>query len=413
MRLPVTSAAWLLLALAVGMLIGIGVAGQPVAPSLVQIFEPIGTLWVNMIRMTVLPLVVATVLASLLAPGVAHTAARLGTPALVVTLVLLIGTTGLTLALAPMIFSSIYPGGDASSLAAAARAPSGVQDVTLTRWLLELVPANPVRAAADGAMLPLLVFVAFFAFAASRLREDRRELIRRAAEAVSEAMFVLVRWVLAVAPIGVFALALVLGTRLAGGAAAAVLAYVAMVVVFCTSVAVVLYALVTLFTATRLLDFARAAAPAQAVALSARASLAALPAMIDGAARIGVAPAIRSFFLPLAASVFRMGTAVWIPIAVLFLARLYGVPLGAPQFLSVLVLTPLLTYSVPSIPAGSLLISAPVLSAVGLPLEGLGILLAVDTIPDMVRTALNVTGHMTVSTILNARSTAPAIGEPV
>jgi proton glutamate symport protein len=412
-KLPVTSAAWLLLALAVGMLIGIVVAGQPIAPVLVQIFEPIGTVWVNMIRMTVLPLVVATVLASLLAPGVAQTAARLGTRALVLTLVLLIGASAVTLALAPLLFSLVYPGGDASSLAAAAQAPSGAQDVTLTRWLIELVPANPVRAAADGAMLPLLVFVAFFAFAASRLQEDRRALIRRGAEAVSEAMFVVVRWVLAVAPIGVFALALVLGTRLAAGAAAAMLAYVAIVVVFCGVVAAVLYVLVTLATPTRLFDFARAAAPGQAVALSARASLAALPAMIEGAERIRIAPAIRSFFLPLAASVFRMGTAVWIPIAVLFLARLYGVTLGPPQFLSVLILTPLLTYSVPSIPAGSLLISAPALSAAGLPLEGLGILLAVDTIPDMVRTALNVTGHMTVATILNARRTVPVTGQPL
>jgi Na+/H+-dicarboxylate symporter len=364
-----------------------------------------------MIRMTVLPLVVATVLASLLAPGVAQTAARLGTRALVVTLVLLIGACAVTLALAPMLFSLVYPGGDASSLAAAAQAPSGAQNVSLTRWLIELVPANPVRAAADGAMLPLLVFVAFFAFAAARLQQDRRELIRRAAAAVSEVMFVVVRWVLAVAPIGVFALAVVLGTRLAAGAVAAVLAYVAIVVVFCAIVAVVLYALVTLATTTRLPDFARASAPAQAVALSARASLAALPAMIDGAERIGIAPAIRSFFLPLAASVFRMGTAVWIPIAVLFLAQLYGITLGLPQLLSVLVLTPLLTYSVPSIPAGSLLISAPALSAAGLPLEGLGILLAVDTIPDMVRTALNVTGHMTVATILNTRSPARLSGQ--
>jgi proton glutamate symport protein len=225
-------------------------------------------------------------------------------------------------------------------------------------------------------------------------------------------MFVVVRWVLAVAPVGVFALALVLGTRLAGGAAAAVLAYVATVVVFCVIVAAVLYALVASITPTRVVDFARAAAPGQAVALSARASLAALPAMIEGAERIKIAPAIRSFFLPLAASVFRMGTAVWIPVAVLFLASLYGIPLGAPHFLSVLVLTPLLTYSVPSIPAGSLLISAPVLSAVGLPLEGLGILLAVDTIPDMVRTAVNVTGHMTVSTILNTGKTVAAMSEP-
>jgi Na+/H+-dicarboxylate symporter len=191
-----------------------------------------------------------------------------------------------------------------------------------------------------------------------------------------------------------------------------VLAYVAIVVLFCGIVAILLYAVVSVATPTPVSDFARAAAPGQAVALSARASIAALPAMIEGAERIRIAPAIRSFFLPLAASVFRMGTAVWIPIAVLFLARLYGITLGLPEYLSVLVLTPLLTYSVPSIPAGSILISAPALSAAGLPLEGIGILLAVDTIPDMVRTALNVTGHMTVATILNSRAPARVTGQP-
>jgi DAACS family dicarboxylate/amino acid:cation (Na+ or H+) symporter len=121
--------------------------------------------------------------------------------------------------------------------------------------------------------------------------------------------------------------------------------------------------------------------------------------------------------MPLSASTFRIGGAIGIPTGVLFICKLYGISLGAPELVTIAVTSVLLTFSIPGVPAGSILVMVPVLLAVGAPPEGVGILMGVDTIPDMLRTATNVTGHMTAATILsreeraggNAESTADPV----
>ena len=152
---------------------------------------------------------------------------------------------------------------------------------------------------------------------------------------------------------------------------------------------------------TSLRQFARALAPAQGIAVSSRSSLAALPALIDGASALGMPERITGFFLPFSTSLFRLGAAVALPVGVLFIAALYRVDLTAAQLVIVGVTSVLLSFSAPGIPGGSILIMAPVLLAVGLPVEGIGILLGMDTIPDMFRTAANVTGTMAAAVVLD------------
>jgi proton glutamate symport protein len=395
-------AIWLLIALVLGLGIGTGAGTDPgFADIIVRLLQPIGTLWLNAIRMTVVPLVVATVLAALLGAGAEHLVRTIGGRALGLLLGMLFAASLFTVIVAPPIISALMPPADAAALAVGAAAPP-TPSVSFVDWLLELVPVNPVRAAAETAMLPLLIFVILFGLAAARLPADQRSLIQRGAAAISAATLVLVRWVLLVAPLGVFALAAVLGTRLGGSAAGAVIVYVVVVTALCILVAAGLYAFVAASTRYPVRDFARASAPAQAVALSARSSLASLPAMIEGAVRLRMRPGVGSFFLPLAASVFRLGGVVGITTGILFLAHLYGVRIGAAELATIFIAVPLLTFSVPGIPGGSILIMSPVLISVGVPLEGIGILLATDTIPDMVRTAVNVTADMAAATALDA-----------
>jgi Na+/H+-dicarboxylate symporter len=148
------------------------------------------------------------------------------------------------------------------------------------------------------------------------------------------------------------------------------------------------------------------------VAVSARSSLAALPAMIEGSRRhLVLPPAVTTFFLPLAASIFRAGTGVGATIGVLFLARLYDVPLSAPQLATIVAIVVLISFSVPGIPGGTIIVMIPVLQAAGIPISGIGLLLGIDTIPDMVRTATNVTGHMAAATIVGKGE--PQEGQPV
>ncbi|HEV2150231.1 MAG TPA: cation:dicarboxylase symporter family transporter [Longimicrobiaceae bacterium] len=392
-----------LLGLVAGLGIGawIAAAGTPALREAALWVEPLGTLWTRAIQMTVVPLVVSLLFAGVAAGGAGI--GRIGARALVLFLVLLAAAAALALALAPPLLGMV--GIDPAAAAALRGATSPVEAAvpTFAEWLVGLIPSNPVRAAADGAMLPLIFATLLFAAAARRAAPERRDLLVRVAEAVSDATLVLVRWILALAPLGVFALALPLAARLGIAALGAVAAYVGLTVAACVLVIAALYPLAALGGRVRIGEFARAAAPAQAVAFSARSSLAALPPMIEGARALRLPREIGSFFLPLSASVFRLGGAIALPAGVLFIARLYGVELAPAQLVTVGISSILLTFSVPGIPGGSILIMAPILLAVGLPVEGIGILLGVDTIPDMFRTTTNVTGHMAAATLLGRR----------
>ena len=141
-------------------------------------------------------------------------------------------------------------------------------------------------------------------------------------------------------------------------------------------------------------------APSQAIAFASRSSLAALPAIVESAERGGLSPTAARVVLPLAVAVFHFGAAVAQTVGVIFLARLFGVTLTPSQLATVIVAVVLASFAVPGIPGGSIIAMVPVLAAANLPLEGIGILLAVDTIPDMFRTTANLTGAMTLTAIL-------------
>jgi proton glutamate symport protein len=277
--------------------------------------------------------------------------------------------------------------------------------------VVDLVPANPVKAAADGAMLPLIVFTVLFGMAVTRVRESDRDTLLQVTQAVLQGSLTLVRWVLAAAPIGVFALSVPLATRLGLSAAGAVVYYVAAVSAMCAAFTALLYVAAWLFGGQSPRIFARACAPTQAVAFSARSSLAALPAMLEASDVVLHLPLpIRSFFIPLAVATFRAGAAIAIPMGVLFVARLYGVELGVQQLVTIGLTSIVTTFSAPGIPGGSIIVMVPVLLSVGLPVEAVGLLLGVDTIPDMFRTTANVTADMAAATILAKYE--PASPEP-
>jgi Na+/H+-dicarboxylate symporter len=278
------------------------------------------------------------------------------------------------------------------------------------QWFVDLVPSNAIRAAADDLMLPTIVFSVLFGIALSRVTPDRRAAVLRVVEGIAEAMQKLVAMILALAPVGVFALAVPLASRLGYAAAGAVAAYVLLVVLLTIAASLLLlYPLGVVAGRMRPSAFAALCAPAQAVALASRSSLAALPAMIESAERAAFPPQVTGFLLPLAASTFRFGAAVAQSVGVIFLARLYDIHLGAPQLASLFVAVIFTTFAVPGIPGGSILAMLPVLAAVNVPAEGVGILLAVDTIPDMFRTTANVTGSLAIATAL-ASSVAPGTG---
>lgn len=405
-----------LLALVLGLLIGAALASArtPGIERIVSILEPIGTLWVNAVRMTIMPLVVSMLIAAVASADSLRSMGRLGGAALLFFLATLIAVAVYTGLLAPPLLAglTIDPQAAASMRATAAASSQQVAATVsgmggFAQRLTELVPANPFRAASDGAMLPLIVFTLIFAAALSRIPAELRDPTVRFFRGTSEAMLVVIRWVFIAAPVGVLALAVVVGARLGYTAVAAAGYYVGVFAVLMVGVMLLVYVAALTLGRIPLRSFAAAVAPAQVIALGSRSSSAALPAMIEAARDLlRLPPQIVSFVLPAAVALFRISVPISFVLGALFLGKLYGVELDAGQIASLALLSILLSYSVPPVPSGSLFLMAPVFADLGIPVEGVAILIALDVIPDLLKTTTIVTAHM-ASAVVVARF-APA-----
>ncbi len=411
-----------LIALVAGLALGLGIAssGSPALSSLVPVIEPIGTLWVSAIRMTIIPLVVSSLIVGVGGAADPRTIGRLGLRTLVVFVTMVAVATVISLVVGPPLVSMIHiepTAAEAMRVAAGQSAGAAVEGAKtlpgVAQWLVDLVPANPVKAAADGAMLPLILFSLVFGAALSQVQADRRANFLRVIAGVQDASLVLVRAIIALAPIGVFALGVSVAAKLGVSAAGAIATYIAVVsglnVAFC---AAVLYPAAVMLGGVSLRKFARAAVPAQAVAFSSRSALATLPALLEPVReRLGMPVALSSFLFPLAVTLLRCGGAIAQVIGALFVAKLYGVEIGASQLLAIGVTTVVTTFSIPGIPGGSIIMMVPVLLSAGLPAEGVGILLGADTIPDMFRTVTNVTGDIVAAVIISNGASTGVEGE--
>lgn len=366
--------------------------------------DPVGTIWVNALRMTIVPLVVSLLIATLGDSGGGAMFGRLGRRALLVFLALLIGMAIIGLVAAPAIYSRLVvdPAASASLRATAAANMPATVPPTFAAWFTGLVPSNVVKAASDGAMLPLIVFALVFGLALGRVDASYRSALVAFFRAVSGAMLAIVHWVLLLAPIGAFALAVTVATHLGNATAYVILFYIVSHCALLLVLLVLLYLIIPPLTRTPLARYAKAMLPAQVVVITTRSSLAALPVMLDRAVGgLGIPPAVASFALPLGVSLLRASTGLSYIVYALFLGKLYGIPLGFGQLVFVAVIGIVMSFSVPGIPSGGLLIAAPYFQAIGLPPQGIGILIALDAIPDIFKTLVIVQSHMSATLILS------------
>ena len=415
MKVDMRRVTWIALgALVVGLLAGAALASSSptAAERVVRVLEPIGTLWINAVRMTIIPLVMSMLIAAVGSSDSLRSLGRLGGTAIVFFVATMSAVALYTALLVPPLLSGL----DIDPAAAAAlreKATAGSQQVARTisgmggvrDRIVELVPPNPFRAAADAALLPLIFFAIVFGAALSRIPADLRETPVRFFRAISEAMLQIIRWVFLAAPIGVFALALVVGATLGYAAVRAVATYTGIFALLMIGIAAGVYLVAITIGRTPLKRFAAAVGPAQVIALGSRSSSAALPSMIDAARDVlKLPPQIVSFVLPMAVAVFRISVPVSFILGALFLGKLYGVELSTGQIATVALLSVLFSFSVPPVPSGSLFVMAPVFSDVGIPVEGVAILIAIDAIPDLLKTTTIVTAHM-ASAVVVARVT--------
>ena len=391
-------------AIAVGLLAGLAcgllaaATGSPVLTALAEGSAPLGTAFMNAIRMVVIPLVMAVVFTGVAKLGDPRKLGRLGVltlgffwatviPAIVVGM----GVMQLGLAFAPDVATPLAGTRDAPEL-------PGLVD-----FLVSLIPSNPFEAASSGALLPLIVFTALFAAAAGTLEPEPRDRLVGLAEAAENALIRLVWWILWTAPVGVFGLSAPVTAQM-GWALLESLA----VFVVCVILGLTLYLGAVYLTLLRLVAgigpvrFLEGTFGAASIAFSTTSTVAALPVTLEEAREnLGVSPAVADLVLPLGASMYRGGSALFQGAAIIYLAHLYDVPIPAAAIGGAILATFLVSLTVAPVPSSGVVTLAPALDAVGVPLAGLGILLGIDRIPDMFRSTVNLLGQVTTAVLVD------------
>lgn len=402
----------ILLGLAAGAAAGLLLArfDSALAMRAADIAQPLGRLWLNALQMTVVPLVFALIVTGVGAASDAAASGRTARRAVVVFAILLGAGAALMVTVAPRLLALLprdpamiaklraaIPAGSAPA------APAGFAD-----WIAAVVPNNAIAAATQSAMLPLVVFALFFGFALTRIEPTRRARMVEFFQAIADTMIVIVRWVLRAAPLGVFALVLAVCARVGHGVLGALGWYIAMQCLMYLGATLLLYPLVTGFGGEPLRRFAAAILPAQIVAASTQSSLASLPAMVDSArVRLGYPQTAVALVLPLAVSLFRLTSPMQYLGSAIFVAWIYGVDVPAAQLTAAAALAVVVSLGSVGLPGqvSFMATTMPVTSAMGLPLEPLGLLLAVDTVPDVFATIGNVSADL-AATSLVARARA-------
>lgn len=401
----------ILLALIAGLVIGVLAAksSPAIAIQAAEWVQPIGTIWLHALQMTIVPLVTSLLITGIAATAERAKASKLATRAFVTFIVLLWVSSALGGALT-LGFLDLWPldPGAAAALkgALAQEAPQLGEVPPFTDFLIAMVPSNPVTSAASDAFLPLILFTTVFAFAVTRLPAEERQRLTGFFEALGNAMLVVINWVLWLGPIGVGALAYVVGARAGTSAFGALLHYVAVI----SAVGIVLWLLAAPFAwiagRVSLLRYLRAIGPSQAVALSTQSSLASLPAMLKATEKLDVPVAHSGVTLPIGVAIFRWtGPAMNFAVAI-YVAHWFGIPLGPGQIAAGLAAGAITTMGAVGLPGTVSFVSsiAPIAIAMGVPILPLGLLVAVETIPDIFRTLGNVAMQVSTTRAVSIRS---------
>lgn len=410
---------FVLLALVAGLVVGALIRSS--APQLTEaadIASAFGGLWLNTLRMTVVPLVVSLLITAI--ASVADTAKTGGLVARAIglfTLLLFFAATYSVLVTNGWL--AIWPldraAADAFIAGVGDEAVTITEPPTFVAWLQSLAPYNPVKAAAEDGMLALVVFSIFFGFAAATLKPEMRAQIVNFFRAVSEAMIVIVHWVLLAGPFGVFALALGVGLHAGFSAAGTLAQYVVIVTGVTAGSTFIAWLIAVTWGGQPIARFTSAATPVWAIAASTQSSLASLPAMLEAAlCGLRIPPRIADVTLPLAVAVFRFTSPVANLAVCFFVAHLYGLEPSFVQILSAVIVAYAVSIAAVGLPGQISFIAsiAPICLALGVPTEVLGILIAVEVIPDIFRTLGNVTGDLAATSILARNQPREDEGSP-
>lgn len=376
-----------------------------------SVAEPVGGVWLDALQGTIIPLVFGLLVTAVTSAAGTAAASRLAGKALLIFAILALLSGTLSVLLVPALIDLWpIPAQAAKALLAQEQGDTPAVAMSAAAWFRSFVPPNIVAAASKGAMLPIVVFALAFALALTRIDAAARALVNSFFDAVVQTMLVLVHWVLLAAPVGVFALALLVGARAGVGAIGVLAHYVTIVIVAQLMLIALIYAGVALFIRGGLAGFVRAALPAQIVAISTQSSIATLPAMVEAATgRLHVAEPAARLVLPLAVSVFRITSPLANLAVVIYVAALHGVALSPLTLAAGVAVAFAVSIAAVGLPGQVSFITsvAPIAIAMGIPIGTLPLLIAVEMLPDIFRTLGNVTADLAVTAGLARLEPAP------
>jgi proton glutamate symport protein len=396
-------------ALVLGLIAGMlaGDLGQAARDDALGIASFVGTLWLNALKMTVIPLVVALLVVGIAKSAEAAQAGRIAGRS-VLWIVIICTASAVFGAIATVALTHAFS--LARETAQLLQAALGNIDQTasgplpgVAEFFKGVVPPNVVAAANNGDILPLTVFAVLFALALTRIPTDGRRAVVTFFDAIGEALLVVIAWVLAVAPLGVFALAFTVGAAAGGAAFAGLGHYIVIISLIGVLVTLAAYPLVAIAGNVRMGPFTRGLIAPQAVAISTRSSLASLPAMLDASRGMGICEEVSDVTLPIAVALFR-ATGPAMNEAVAFdVAHWLGLHPTLAQMIAATAVGAVMSYGAVSLPGEVSYISsiAPIALALGVPIAPLGLLVAVEMIPDIFRTVGNVTHDVALASIVD------------
>ncbi|MES2904363.1 MAG: cation:dicarboxylase symporter family transporter [Pseudomonadota bacterium] len=409
-------AIYILGALVVGLLLGTLAArmGDGLREPALRAASLVGGLWLDALKMTVIPLIFALLVTGIARGAEAAKAGRIAGRS-VIWFVIICTASAIFGAVATIGLLDAFPlpadAGDALRAGLAAIDPSvaGAPVPQVADFFRSIIPSNVINAAAEGQVLQLVIFAFLFALALTRIEAKKRQSVVALFDGVGDALLVLIGWILWIAPLGVFALAFAVGAGAGGAAFAALLHYVVLISAVGVLVTLAAY-LVAAVGGRGIMSFARAMIGPQAVAISTQSSLASLPAMLAAARLIGVRDQVADVALPLAVALFRAtGPAMNVGVAI-YVAHWMGVELTTAGLIAGIAVAAVASYGAVSLPGQISFFSsiAPIAFAMGVPVAPLAILIAVETIPDIFRTLGNVTFDVAVTSAVDRKKDSEA-----
>jgi proton glutamate symport protein len=387
--------------------------------------EPVGTAFIRLITMVVVPLVAASLLIGTASLGDLRKLGRIGGK----TVAYYMATTGVAVTIGLLIANVVRPGAridpaTRDSLAAAFEEQAGravqlaAERPSVIETLLNMIPTNPIHAAANMELLPLIVFTVLFGAALTLVEPERKRAVLMIAEGVNQTVMVLIDWIMRLAPYAVFALIAATVARFGLDLLQALVFYALAVTGGLLLHAMITYGSVLQFLVRiNPLTFMKRIVEAQVVAFSTSSSNATLPVTMEVAEeKLGISNSVTSFVCPLGATVNMDGTALYQAVATMFIAQIYGVDLTLGDQLTVVLTATLASIGAAGVPSAGIIILILVLNSVGLgghAAAGIALILGIDRILDMLRTAVNVTGDLTAASFVARTEGEAMIPRPV